>query len=108
MDPRRARDPRLARVDPRLQRLQSDTPASTPPPLAQQFQQSVQQFQPQWTENGFENHATSSTEMAFDEADSQPQQTQTTATTYKQRPLFCVVCASNQVSFSCLFHSYLS
>ncbi|KAJ7638726.1 phosphoprotein phosphatase [Roridomyces roridus] len=69
MDPRRARDPRLARADPRLQRVQRETPPAatpTPPPPA------------------FENGAMSQTPVP----DAQP--------AYKQRPLFCVVCASNQ------------
>jgi len=86
MDPRRARDPRLARADPRLQRVQQDTPASTPtPPLPQTPQ-------PSGTENG----ATLQTSVPV-QAESQASQSSTVATApYKQKPLFCVVCASNQ------------
>jgi RNA polymerase II subunit A C-terminal domain phosphatase SSU72 len=62
MDPRRARDPRLVRADPRLhQRQSSGIPSGVP--------QSTPPLTNQWTENGV-----------------------------AQRPLFCVVCASNQVS----------
>ncbi|KAF7331990.1 Phosphoprotein phosphatase [Mycena kentingensis (nom. inval.)] len=66
MDPRRARDPRLARPDPRLQRVQYDAPAPTPtPPLP-------------YDQNGHTNSPAPTAGSAF-----------------KQRPLFCVVCASN-------------
>ncbi|KAJ7068178.1 phosphoprotein phosphatase [Mycena amicta] len=61
MDPRRARDPRLARADPRIQRVQQDTPAPTPTPP------------PPLENNG-----------------------QASPSLFKPRPLFCVVCASNQ------------
>ncbi|KAJ7937142.1 phosphoprotein phosphatase [Mycena leptocephala] len=88
MDPRRARDPRLARADPRLQRVQQDTPASTPtPPPAQ----------PTSIENGY---ATPPNALAPYPADSLPSSSTPVPTVetpaYKQRPLFCVVCASNQ------------
>jgi hypothetical protein len=90
MDPRRARDPRLARADPRLQRVQQDTPASTPtPPPAQ----------PTSIENGY---ATPPNALAPYPADSLPSSSTPVPTVetpaYKQRPLFCVVCASNQVN----------
>ncbi|KAJ7129780.1 Ssu72-like protein-domain-containing protein [Mycena epipterygia] len=88
MDPRRARDPRLARADPRLQRVQQDTPASTPtPPLPQHV----------GIENGYAAQATPPHAAALYQADSQPLQPIAPASPpYKQRPLFCVVCASNQ------------
>ena len=68
MDPRKARDPRLARADPRLNSQQ-------PPPTAV------------WDDASAA--APQHTEPATDVAISQPK--------YKPRPLFCVVCASNQV-----------
>ncbi|KAJ7047462.1 phosphoprotein phosphatase [Mycena alexandri] len=85
MDPRRARDPRLARADPRLQRVQ-DTPAPTPTP-------------PPPIENGYATPPPNT--LAPYTADAQPSQSATPiptieTPTYKQRPLFCVVCASNQ------------
>ncbi|KAJ7507706.1 phosphoprotein phosphatase [Mycena galericulata] len=91
MDPRKARDPRLARADPRLQRVQQDTPAPTPtPPLSQTTQYSE-------NENGITPQPPLQT-LATYEGDSQASQSTSTAAsaTYKQRPLFCVVCASNQ------------
>ena len=91
MDPRRARDPRLARAQ---QRQASDSPApSAIPP----------HFKPQPAPQPVDNdtppsiptppqpflQATSELDM-IPGLDLPPQ-------TYKQRPLFCVVCASNQV-----------
>ncbi|KAJ7095291.1 phosphoprotein phosphatase [Mycena belliarum] len=88
MDPRR-RDPRLARADPRLQRLQQETPAPTPTPPPQLPQR----------ENGYTNNELSHAVPPY-QSDPQSSQTATpalaTAVPYKQRPLFCVVCASNQ------------
>lgn len=108
MDPRRARDPRLARADPRLQRPQSGSPAPTPPPPPT----AATQFQPNWVENGVPNYSTPpppqpSPQVTPYQQDIQQGQVVTTAplqpqpspSTYKQRPLFCVVCASNQVRF---------
>lgn len=92
MDPRRARDPRLARADPRLQRVQQDTPAPTPtPPLPQHA----------GIENGYAAQATPPHAAALYQGDAQSLQPITPASPpYKQRPLFCVVCASNQVHIS--------
>ncbi|KAF9055198.1 phosphoprotein phosphatase [Hymenopellis radicata] len=84
MDPRR-RDPRLARADPRLQRLQNNeqTPSATPtpPPHAS-------------TENG----SVSSTPIPSNHVGlpSDSNVASSSSTAYKPRPLFCVVCASNQ------------
>lgn len=79
MDPRRARDPRLVRADPRLQRAQPGSPVSTPPPLYN-FSQPPEQ----WIENG------TNAQQSLSQPQSDQQQS------YKPRPLFCVVCASNQ------------
>jgi RNA polymerase II subunit A C-terminal domain phosphatase SSU72 len=91
MDPRRARDPRLARADPRQ-------PSRTPP------------TQPSNQENGASNHGTPQPQPQL--ANAQPwdgEQSNPTPPTpptpaqkqspsvHKPRPLFCVVCASNQV-----------
>ncbi|THV08650.1 Ssu72-domain-containing protein [Dendrothele bispora CBS 962.96] len=89
MDPRRARDPRLARVDPRLQRPQpeSTTPTSTPPPFVQTpFQNSSQDGQSDSSTSESIHHAINTENNPI----SQP------ISLYKPRPLFCVVCASNQ------------
>jgi len=92
MDPRRARDPRLARADPRLQRLQQDTPTPTPtPPVPHSG-----------IENGYATPTPPPNALAPYPVDSQPPPQSTTpvpvvaSPAYKQRPLFCVVCASNQ------------
>jgi RNA polymerase II subunit A C-terminal domain phosphatase SSU72 len=105
MDPRRARDPRLARADPRLQRPRSGSPAPmpTPPQVPTQYQQ-------QWAENGVQNYAapqiTQGQSMPYEQpvqqlpSGSAPPPIQIkSALAYKQRLLFCVVCASNQVGF---------
>lgn len=83
MDPRKARDPRLARADPRLQRTQPPTaPAAAPTP-------------PQsWNENGASDAPSSS----YQEPATATSQVKTQPAIHKARPLFCVVCASNQVS----------
>ena len=90
MDPRRARDPRLARTQ---QRQASDSPApSAIPPHVKPL--------PQPLENETPPNSTPTPPQPFLQATSEldmipgldlPPQT------YKQRPLFCVVCASNQV-----------
>ena len=74
MDPRKARDPRLARADPRLNHQQ-------PPPAAP----------PVWDDTSVA--AAQQVAPTTDVTNLQPK--------YKPRPLFCVVCASNQV---CLLH----
>ncbi|KAL4075942.1 phosphoprotein phosphatase [Scleroderma citrinum] len=96
MDPRRARDPRLVRTDPRLQRPSSGSPApphqpslSTPwlpsePHPSSSSQPALRPTQQQATSNiGSNSLASSSDEML-------------SIPTYKPRTLFCVVCASNQ------------
>ena len=90
MDPRRARDPRLARADPRVQRVQLGSPVSTPPPLY-----NSPQAPEQWMENGTNVPAT---QQAPHIQNDQQQSQSTPQSGYKPRPLFCVVCASNQVS----------
>jgi RNA polymerase II subunit A C-terminal domain phosphatase SSU72 len=94
MDPRRPRDPRLARADPRLK---SDSPA----PQVAEAQASVSVI----SENGIKNDGglpqPSQSDVAlqdsqlFPPAENAP--TEHSRPTYKSRPLFCVVCASNQV-----------
>ncbi|KAJ7368203.1 phosphoprotein phosphatase [Mycena albidolilacea] len=89
MDPRRARDPRLARADPRLQRVQQDTPAPTPTPPPPHS----------GAENGYYSAPTPPPNTLTPyPTDPQPVQPVPGVAnpTYKQRPLFCVVCASNQ------------
>lgn len=87
MDPRRARDPRLARADPRL-RVQSGSPAPpAPPALVSQNAPS-----PQLESEGFYSFENQNQENQVNNIQSQP-----SSSTYKPRPLFCVVCASNQV-----------
>jgi RNA polymerase II subunit A C-terminal domain phosphatase SSU72 len=86
MDPRRARDPRLARPDPRLQRTQPDPPATQPT-----------HQQPQWPTNTVPPPSqpfNPSSSQDVQQPSTQPQSSQ--APSYKPRPLFCVVCASNQ------------
>ena len=107
MDPRRARDPRLARADPRLQQPQP------------QQQQQRQQLPTPTPNNGFNSTpgshsvtppqpfvtamATVSLQIpsAADASTSALTHPDTpSAPNFKTRPLFCVVCASNQVSGS--------
>ncbi|KAI0676790.1 Ssu72-domain-containing protein [Trametes maxima] len=129
MDPRRARDPRLARQDPRLQqRSHPNAPSGPPPqgpphqgyqyqgppPQAPQLQASTSQgYPPHVPQNAyppyptatppsFPAHDISNQELSQEAQgaatlphESQPQQEQQ-PTGYKPRPLFCVVCASNQ------------
>ncbi|KAF4574879.1 RNA polymerase II subunit A C-terminal domain phosphatase SSU72 [Pleurotus pulmonarius] len=81
MDPRKARDPRLARADPRLQRAQPPTAPSAAPTPPQS-----------WNENGASDTPSSS----HQEPTTAASQVKTQPTIHKARPLFCVVCASNQ------------
>ncbi|KAJ7585010.1 phosphoprotein phosphatase [Mycena floridula] len=111
MDPRRSRDPRLAR-DPRLQSRSVDpTPAPTPPPQQQhsqqQYPQHPQNFQngyggPQYEQQSQQNHFQQQQNQYQQQSNFQqqpqqePQQPAPSITpAYKSRPLFCVVCASN-------------
>lgn len=90
MDPRRARDPRLARTDPRLQRVQSESPAPPAPLFAPSFSQNAPP--PNFEHEGPNSFETSSQENQVNNMQSLP-----SPSMYKPRPLFCVVCASNQV-----------
>ncbi|KAG2077517.1 Ssu72-domain-containing protein [Suillus decipiens] len=101
MDPRRARDPRLARVDPRLQR----GPSALPTPSPQQ-QSGSGQGATQWTTNGaymasqsmVPNVLVQQADTASENAIAGPSTPTNNAgsSAYKPRLLFCVVCASNQ------------
>jgi RNA polymerase II subunit A C-terminal domain phosphatase SSU72 len=93
MDPRKARDPRLARAD-----LHQSMSAPTPPPTSSS---------PQWSENGVgsalssaQNTPPNPSSFPAPESATPPSSTDATPETpqYKPRPLFCVVCASNQAS----------
>ncbi|KAJ8590298.1 Ssu72-domain-containing protein [Rhizopogon salebrosus TDB-379] len=105
MDPRRARDPRLVRADPRLQRVSSALPTPSP----QQQSGSVQGTM-QWSANGAyttspqpvaptvpAQYADTTAENAI-AGPSTPANDigSSSRSMYKARPLFCVVCASNQ------------
>ncbi|KAL0949726.1 hypothetical protein HGRIS_009766 [Hohenbuehelia grisea] len=97
MDPRRARDPRLARVDPRLQRSQPGPAAQpvvqpTPPPPGPSVPQVP--YNTTWPENGSTSLPTSTLSPSVPQE--APAETVAPPTGYKPRPLFCVVCASNQ------------
>lgn len=92
MDPRKARDPRLARTDPRLQRPQGNSQSQLPTTGIYQAEtgDNISIVEPQF-------HSTDiplQTET-FEEVDSI--QEPPSSTTFKPRPLFCIVCASNQV-----------
>ncbi|KAH7922448.1 Ssu72-domain-containing protein [Leucogyrophana mollusca] len=96
MDPRKARDPRLARADPRLQRVPSGSPA----PAGPSYPQNNAQLPASWPSNT--NYASpvpaQPVEPTFQNATPGPSSNATppSASIYKPRPLFCVVCASNQ------------
>lgn len=114
MDPRRARDPRLARVDPRLQaRSHSNSPVPQPAYHGPMLQPNAAHGGPSHVGISYSNQqvmpqAQSTAGPSIQNAVSQPtplQQAQgrpQSSKTYKTRPLFCVVCASNQVGFSWL------
>ena len=101
MDPRRARDPRLARVDPRLQQALADPSSSsvtpTPPIPA-----TVDALSSHQTENEDPKppspQSVSQPPPAETSLSSTPPNSSTPNSSYKPRPLFCIVCASNQVS----------
>ncbi|KAI0921947.1 hypothetical protein AcW1_004209 [Taiwanofungus camphoratus] len=107
MDPRRARDPRLARTDPRLQRSQSGTPSGPQPAQAQSSFPSYGSLStvppyPTATPQQYPAAAVSNQQLTEEargaaalSQPSQPSQNQQPSI-YKPRPLFCVVCASNQ------------
>lgn len=121
MDPRRARDPRLTRTDPRLQRQHGQPGPSynaPPPPYPNYPPQGhgngglsyvppqAPQMQQQYSSGPVSNHqlreeAEGASSLPPPATASQPQtQPATEIKTkqiYKPRPLFCVVCASNQV-----------
>ncbi|CAL1702126.1 unnamed protein product [Somion occarium] len=110
MDPRRARDPRLARMDPRLQqRPHSNSPVPTPPqqptPPSQQpptssYPQPSTSSYSQYPPMQYSSGPVSNEQLAQEaqDASSLPQQSlpSNNSSIYKPRPLFCVVCASNQ------------
>jgi len=79
MDPRRARDPRLVRADPRLQRIPSN-----PPPAETNYT------------NWSENDGTPAEPMQEDNTQESLPQNLNAPEPYRARPLFCIVCASNQ------------
>jgi hypothetical protein len=83
MEPQKPRDPRRARLDPRLQ-AHSPTPAPSSPKPASLLP-------PADTSVVLRSSTTSSSIESTDIPTSE------LAVPYKARPLFCVVCASNQV-----------
>ncbi|KAH6915000.1 phosphoprotein phosphatase [Coprinopsis sp. MPI-PUGE-AT-0042] len=112
MDPRRARDPRLARAnDPRLQQRQGSAPSQTP--------MATMNYGAQQPQIQLPPHSSSSpvASLAVDGSLGSPSPSTASASTsqlvdapplagsssasepfeaYRPRPLFCVVCASNQ------------
>ncbi|KIL70147.1 hypothetical protein M378DRAFT_117053 [Amanita muscaria Koide BX008] len=92
MDPRRVRDPRLARADPRLQRVSSGTPV-VPNHTPQETHDHV-------LENGIytpESSMPQARRLSSQDSIHEEQSLNIPAPLpYKQRPLFCIVCASNQ------------
>lgn len=103
MDPRRARDPRLARADPRLQQpqpqqqQQSHTPIPNNGINSNPGSHSVTPPQPFVTAIATVSSQILPPADASTSALTQPLNSHSPAS-LKTRPLFCVVCASNQVS----------
>jgi len=114
MDPRRARDPRLARTDPRLQQSQPPAgPSTTAPQNAFDSVCNPQLNVPnslsqQWTENGnvgtqniqttaqIQANTSSQVSTTISQSSTTSSASNGAPVAYKSRPLFCVVCASNQ------------
>ena len=99
MDPRRTRDPRLARVDPRLQQVPAESSSSetlTPP-----IPPTVDALSNHQTDNGDSNspppQPIPQSPVVEPSPSSTPPNSSTPNSLYKPRPLFCIVCASNQV-----------
>jgi RNA polymerase II subunit A C-terminal domain phosphatase SSU72 len=80
MDPRRARDPRLARLDPRSDPRLHQTKSASPTPPPASFSGLPENSEHQ---NGNIHHTPNSLQPV-------------NVSKFKQRPLFCIVCASNQ------------
>src|ERR1700761_1175259 len=100
MDPRRVRDPRLGRADPRLQQQQQRQQLHTPTPnngiTSNPGSHSVTPPQPFVTAVAtMSSQIPPATDMSAPTS-TQPQNPPS-APSFKTRPLFCVVCASNQV-----------
>lgn len=123
MDPRRARDPRLSRTDPRLQRTHSNSPVPPPSHIPTPPHQPQYPHQPYLSQPSGSNHPpyptatpppqyssgpTSNHQLVQDvqEVPSIPPPAQPPSV-YRPRPLFCVVCASNQVCVKWMATSFL-
>lgn len=87
MDPRKARDPRLTRADPRLQRPQSQ-PQTLAVDSVMEMEDSV---------HTSESHPPG-TDAPMPLKNTEGIDSLEAPTSFRHRPLFCVVCASNQVS----------
>ncbi|TFK28825.1 phospho protein phosphatase [Coprinopsis marcescibilis] len=96
MDPRRARDPRFARPDPRLQR-QGQSPIPQPQSHGPPQQQSYNNAMPsQSMDLASSSAGPSNSGLRTDESKPSVNEETNPMNGYKARPLFCVVCASNQ------------
>ncbi|KAF9534823.1 Ssu72-like protein-domain-containing protein [Crepidotus variabilis] len=91
MDPRRARDPRLARPDPRIQ--PQSYSAQQHPPSFPNLQYPISEPVPS---SSSAPTAQLSQPLPPQNTNATEQQNVAPSAVYKQRPLFCVVCASNQ------------